>query len=57
VHYERGGVGHSFKILIVNTKLDAAEPTVILDVYTSNPLKNYNAFIQAMQAGKLISSD
>jgi hypothetical protein len=57
VHFERGGIGHSFQILIVNAKPDSAKPVVILHSYSVHPLKNYKAFIQAMQAGKLISRD
>ena len=57
VHFEHGGIAHSFLILIVNTKPDAAKPAVILQAYSVHLLKNYNAFIQAIQAGKLISRD
>lgn len=57
VHFERGGVEHTFEIMIVSIIPDAAKPTVVLHGYSVGLLKNYDAFIRAMQAGRIISQD
>jgi hypothetical protein len=55
VHYERGGIAHSFHILVGKlTKNDAQSKVVWRAV--GAPLKDYAAFLGAMQTGKLHDS-
>ncbi|MFA5335748.1 MAG: hypothetical protein WC324_02385 [Candidatus Omnitrophota bacterium] len=55
VHYERGGYGHSFHVLVVTlTKGDAAPRDTWYGV--GNQLKNYPAFIAALHKGELDDS-
>ena len=55
VHYERGGIDHSFHILVAKlTKVDA-KPRVVWRA-VGGPLKNYAAFLDALRTGKLHDS-
>ena len=55
VHYERGGIDHSFHILVAKlTKVDA-KPRVVWRV-VGGPLKDYAAFLDALRSGKLHDS-
>ena len=52
VHYERGGIAHSFHILIARLTKNDAKPKVIWRGVGS-PLKDYPAFLIALRNGKL----
>ena len=52
VHYERGGIDHSFHILISKVANGHDKPTVIWHA-VGQPLKDYTAFLEALSAGKL----
>ena len=50
VHYERGGYGHSFHILVARLK----EPKLVwYGTGIASALKDYSAFLEALQAEKL----
>ena len=52
VHYERGGIAHTFHILVSKlTKNDAKAKVVWRAI--GGPLKNYAAFLDALRSGKL----
>jgi hypothetical protein len=52
VHYERGGIDHSFQILVAKLSNGAAKPKVIWSG-VGRPLKDYAAFLDALRSGKL----
>jgi hypothetical protein len=52
VHYERGGRGHSFHILVATLGAELAEPQVIWRA-VGGRLDNYAAFVDALRTGKL----
>lgn len=52
VHYERGGIDHSFHILIAKLASGDAKPTVVWHG-VGHQLKDYAAFIEALKAGTL----
>ncbi len=52
VHYERGGIAHTFHILIAKLMKDDAKPKVVWSAGGA-PLKDYAAFVDAMRSGKL----
>jgi hypothetical protein len=52
LHYERGGVAHLFNVLIVRQGPHAAKPDVLWAA-TGKSLKDYDAFVKAMQSGAL----
>jgi len=52
VHYERGGIAHTFHILVAKLTKNDAKPKVIW-VGTGGPLKDYTAFLDALRSGKL----
>jgi hypothetical protein len=52
VHYERGGIDHSFHILVAKLSKNDAKPTVVWRAL-GHPFKDYAAFVDALQAGKL----
>jgi hypothetical protein len=55
VHYERGGIAHSFHILVAKqTKNDAK--SVLVWRAVGAPLKDYAAFLDALRTGKLHDS-
>jgi hypothetical protein len=52
VHYERGGIAHTFHILVAKfSKNDARAKAVWRAV--GGPFKNYAAFLDALRTGKL----
>jgi hypothetical protein len=52
VHYERGGIDHSFHILVAKLTKDDVKPKVVWrDV--GRPFKDYAAFLDALRTGKL----
>lgn len=55
VHYERGGRGHSFHVLVATFTKGDAKPRYIWRGI-GNRLKDYSAFLDALQSGKLDDS-
>ena len=52
VHFERGGIAHSYHILIVSLTNGDSQPNVVWRA-VGGPFKDYAAFIDALRAGKL----
>jgi hypothetical protein len=52
VHYERGGIDHSFHILVAKLPKNDAKPTVVWRALAKQ-LKDYAAFLDALRSGKL----
>ena len=55
VHYERGGIDHSFHILVGKLIKNDAQPKVVWRAVGA-PLKDYAAFLDALRNGKLHDS-
>ncbi len=51
VHYERGGIDHSFHILVMKLTKDDAKKVIWRAV--GGPFKDYRAFLDALRNGKL----
>lgn len=52
VHYERGGIAHTFQVLVAKMAKGEARPTVVWSA-VGGPFKNYAAFLDALRTGKL----
>jgi hypothetical protein len=52
VHYERGGIDHSFHILVAKLAKNDAKPKVVWHA-VGRQLKDYAAFVDALGSGKL----
>ena len=52
LHYERGGIAHTFHILVARLTKNDAKPKVIWRA-VGGPLKDYAAFLNAVRSGKL----
>jgi hypothetical protein len=52
VHYERGGIDHSFHVLIAKLAKGNEKPKVIWSG-VGRPLNDYSAFLDALPSGKL----
>ena len=52
VHYERGGIDHSFHILVAKLAKNDAKPMVLWRA-VGRQLKDYAAFLEALRTGKL----
>jgi hypothetical protein len=52
VHYERGGIAHTFHILVAKLTKGDAKPKVAWGA-VGRPLKDYAAFLDALRSGKL----
>ena len=52
VHYERGGIAHSFHILVAKVTKNDAKPTMVWRA-VGHQLKDYAAFLEALRNGKL----
>ena len=52
VHYERGGIAHTYHILVANLANNDAKPKVAWSA-VGGPFKNYAAFLDALRSGKL----
>jgi hypothetical protein len=52
VHYERGGIAHTFHILVAKLTKNNAKPTLVWHA-VGHQLKDYAAFLDALRAGKL----
>ena len=52
VHYERGGIAHSFHVLVAKLAKNDSKPTVIWRT-GSGQLKDYATFLDVLRNGKL----
>jgi len=52
VHYERGGIAHTFHILVAKLAKNDAKPKVVW-VGMGGPFKDYAAFLDGLRSGKL----
>ena len=52
VHYERGGIAHTYHILVAKLMKGDAKPKVVWSA-DGAPLKDYAAFLDALRSGKL----
>jgi hypothetical protein len=52
VHYERGGIAHTFHVLVARLVKNHAKPKVVWRAIGS-ALKDYAAFLDALRSGKL----
>ena len=52
VHYERGGIAHTFHVLVAKLAKDEAKPKVVWSA-VGGPFKDYAAFLDALRTGKL----
>jgi hypothetical protein len=55
VHYERGGIAHSYHILVARLAKGDMNPKVIWRA-VGGPFKDYAAFVEALRSGKLDDS-
>jgi len=55
VHYERGGIAHSFHILVAKQTKNDTKPALFWRA-VGGPLKDYAAFLDALRSGKLHDS-
>jgi hypothetical protein len=52
VHYERGGIAHTFHVLVARLTKNDAKPKVVWRA-VGRLLKDYTAFLDALRSGKL----
>ena len=52
VHYERGGIAHTYHILVAKLTKDDVKPKLLWRS-VGGPFKDYAAFLDALQKGKL----
>ena len=52
VHYERGGIGHSFHFLVARLKVGESKPSFVWRG-VGGQLKDYSTFLEALQSGKI----
>jgi hypothetical protein len=52
VHYERGGIAHTFHVLVATLANNDAKPKVVWRAM-GGPFKDYGAFVDALRSGKL----
>jgi hypothetical protein len=52
VHYERGGIDHSFHVLVAKLTKSDAKPKIVWHA-VGHQLKDYAAFLDALRSGKL----
>src|SRR5437867_6734347 len=52
VHYERGGIAHTYHILVAKLTKDNAKPKAVWRAI-GGPFKDYAAFLDALRSGKL----
>jgi hypothetical protein len=51
-HYQRGGIAHSFHILVARLTKDDVKPKVVWRA-VGGPFKDYRTFLDALRSGKL----
>ena len=52
VHYERGGIAHTYHILVAKLARNDTKPKVVWRA-VGGPFKDYGAFLDALRSGKL----
>ena len=52
VHFERGGIAHTFHILVAKLTKGDSQPKVVWRA-VGGPFENYAAFLDALRSGKL----
>ena len=52
IHYERGGIAHTYHVLVAKLSNGEAKPKVIWGA-VGGPFKDYAAFVAALRSGKL----
>jgi hypothetical protein len=52
VQYERGGIAHTFHVLVAKLNRGEAKPVVVCSA-AGRPFKDYAAFVDALGSGKL----
>jgi hypothetical protein len=52
VHYERGGIAHTYHVLVAKLANGEAKPKVVWTA-VGGPFKDYAAFLDALRSGKL----
>jgi hypothetical protein len=52
VHFERGGIAHTYHILVAKLANNGGEPKVVWQA-VGGPLEDYAAFLDALRSGKL----
>lgn len=52
VHYERGGIAHTYHVLVAKFAKNGGKPKVIWSAM-GGPFKDYAAFVTALRSGKL----
>ena len=52
VHYERGGIAHTYHVLVAKLAKDETKPKIIWQA-VGGPFKDYSAFLDALRTGKL----
>jgi|ERR1041385_6642558 hypothetical protein len=52
VHFERGGIAHTYHILVAKLAKTEAKPKVVWSA-VGGPFKDYTAFLDALRTGKL----
>lgn len=52
VHYERGGIAHTYHIVVAKLSKDDVKPKLVWRA-VGGPFKNYAAFLDALRSGKL----
>ncbi len=52
VHYERGGIAHTYHVLVAKSAKNEAKPNVVWRAI-GGPFKDYGAFLNALRTGKL----
>jgi len=52
VHYERGGIAHTYHIVVAKLSKDDVKPKAVWRA-VGGPFKNYAAFLEALRGGKL----
>jgi hypothetical protein len=52
VHYERGGIAHTFHVLVAKLKKGEPKPKVVWST-VGGPFKDYAGFLDALRTGKL----
>ena len=52
MHYERGGIAHTFHVLVAKLTKGELKPKLVWSAI-GGPFKNYAGFLDALRTGKL----
>lgn len=53
VHYESGGIAHSFHVMIAKFRKADPKPTYVWRAFSDEPLKDFRGFLDALKANRL----